>query len=58
LKRPSLAGSQAPNDSQAGRLDAGHRQIDNNSAERTLRGLAIGRKNWLFELLPKIWARG
>jgi hypothetical protein len=29
-------------------LDAGHRPIDNNATERTLRGLAIGRKNWLF----------
>jgi transposase len=29
-------------------LDAGHRPIDNNACERTLRGLAIGRKNWLF----------
>ena len=29
-------------------LDAGHRPIDNNATERSLRGLAIGRKNWLF----------
>jgi len=29
-------------------LDAGHRPIDNNACERSLRGLAIGRKNWLF----------
>ena len=33
-------------------LDASHRQIDNNSGERTLRGLAIGRKNWLFTGSP------
>ena len=29
-------------------LEAGHRPIDNNACERSLRGLAIGRKNWLF----------
>ena len=29
-------------------LDAGHRPIDNNACERSLRGLAIGRRNWLF----------
>ena len=28
--------------------DDGQLAIDNNAAERTLRGLAIGRKNWLF----------
>jgi len=26
----------------------GHLEIDNNAAERGMRGLAIGRKNWLF----------
>lgn len=26
----------------------GHLEIDNNAAERALRGVAIGRKNWLF----------
>jgi hypothetical protein len=29
-------------------VEAAHRNIDNNACERTLRGLAIGRKNWLF----------
>ena len=29
-------------------LDEGDLQIDNNACERTLRGIAIGRKNWLF----------
>ena len=29
-------------------LSDGHLEIDNNAAERTMRGLAIGRKNWLF----------
>jgi len=29
-------------------LDDGELQIDNNACERTLRGVAIGRKNWLF----------
>jgi hypothetical protein len=33
-------------------LDADHRPIDNNACERTLRGLAIGRKNWLFTGSP------
>jgi len=33
-------------------LDAGHRPIDNNACERSLRGLAIGRKNWLFTGSP------
>jgi len=33
-------------------LDAGHREIDNNRTERSLRGLAIGRKNWLFTGSP------
>ena len=33
-------------------LDAGHRPIDNNATERSLRGLAIGRKNWLFTGSP------
>ena len=29
-------------------LDNGILEIDNNAAERGMRGLAIGRKNWLF----------
>jgi transposase len=29
-------------------VDAGYLAIDNNPAERALRGVAIGRKNWLF----------
>lgn len=29
-------------------LDDGRLEIDNNTAERSLRGVAIGRKNWLF----------
>lgn len=29
-------------------LDCGNAEIDNNIAERTIRGIAIGRKNWLF----------
>ena len=29
-------------------LDHGFLEIDNNSAERSMRGIAIGRKNWLF----------
>lgn len=29
-------------------LSNGHLEIDNNAAERGMRGLAIGRKNWLF----------
>jgi transposase len=28
--------------------DDGHLEIDNNTAERALRGVALGRKNWLF----------
>jgi transposase len=28
--------------------DAGHIEIDNNAAERSIRGIALGRKNWLF----------
>jgi len=28
--------------------DAGRLEIDNNAAERSLRGVALGRKNWLF----------
>jgi hypothetical protein len=28
--------------------DDGNLEIDNNSAERSLRGVAVGRKNWLF----------
>lgn len=33
-------------------LEAGHLQIDNNACERSLRGIAIGRKNWLFTGSP------
>ena len=29
-------------------VDDGRLEIDNNAAERALRGVAIGRKNWLF----------
>jgi hypothetical protein len=29
-------------------LDNGILKIDNNSAERAMRGIAVGRKNWLF----------
>lgn len=29
-------------------LSDGHLEIDNNAAERAIRGLAVGRKNWLF----------
>jgi transposase len=29
-------------------VDDGHLEIDNNAAERALRGVALGRKNWLF----------
>lgn len=29
-------------------LSDGHLEIDNNAAERSLRGIAVGRKNWLF----------
>ena len=29
-------------------MEDGNREIDNNGAERSLRGVAIGRKNWLF----------
>ena len=29
-------------------LSNGVLEIDNNAAERSIRGLAIGRKNWLF----------
>jgi hypothetical protein len=29
-------------------LDDGELEIDNNIAERAIRGIAIGRKNWLF----------
>jgi transposase len=29
-------------------LEAGYLQIDNNAAERALRAVAVGRKNWLF----------
>ena len=29
-------------------LDEGTAEIDNNAAERAMRAIAIGRKNWLF----------
>ena len=29
-------------------LDNGKIEIDNNAAERAMRSIAIGRKNWLF----------
>ena len=29
-------------------VDDGRLAIDNNAAERSLRGIAVGRKNWLF----------
>jgi hypothetical protein len=29
-------------------IDDGHLSIDNNRAERTIKPLVIGRKNWLF----------
>ena len=29
-------------------LDHGVLELDNNSAERAMRGVALGRKNWLF----------
>ena len=29
-------------------LENGQIEIDNNAAERTMRSIAIGRKNWLF----------
>ena len=29
-------------------LDNGFLEIDNNTAERAIRGIAVGRKNWLF----------
>lgn len=29
-------------------LDDGHIEIDNNAAERALRGVALGRKNFMF----------
>ena len=29
-------------------IDDGHIEIDNNAAERSLRGVALGRKNYLF----------
>ena len=29
-------------------LDHGILELDNNTAERSMRGIAIGRKNWLF----------
>ena len=31
-----------------GLLDDGRLEIDNNIAERALRGVAVGRRNWLF----------
>ncbi|MCX5691411.1 MAG: ABC transporter permease [Planctomycetota bacterium] len=29
-------------------IDAGHVEIDNNACERSLRAVAVGRKNWMF----------
>ena len=29
-------------------LDDGHVEIDNNIVERTIRSIAVGRRNWLF----------
>jgi hypothetical protein len=29
-------------------IDNGHIEMDNNAAERSLRGVALGRKNYLF----------
>lgn len=29
-------------------VDDGRAEIDNNAAERSIRGIALGRKNWLF----------
>ena len=29
-------------------LEHGHVAIDNNAVERAVRGIAVGRKNWLF----------
>ena len=29
-------------------LNDGHIEIDNNAAERAMRGIAVGRKNWMF----------
>ncbi len=29
-------------------LDDGKIEIDNNAAERAMRSIAVGRKNWLF----------
>ncbi len=29
-------------------LDHGSLELDNNTAERAMRGIAVGRKNWLF----------
>jgi transposase len=34
-------------------IEAGHLPIDNNAAERAIRPLVIGRKNWLFSDTPK-----
>ncbi len=33
-------------------IDDGHLSIDNNSAERAIKPLVIGRKNWLFSNTP------
>ena len=33
-------------------IDDGHLSIDNNRAERAIKPLAIGRKNWLFSNTP------
>ena len=29
-------------------VDDGRAEVDNNAAERSIRGIALGRKNWLF----------
>ncbi|SNX49878.1 Transposase IS66 family protein [Vibrio thalassae] len=34
-------------------IDDGHLSIDNNRAERAIKPLVIGRKNWLFSTNPK-----
>lgn len=34
-------------------IDDGHLSIDNNRAERAIKSLVIGRKNWLFSDTPK-----
>lgn len=29
-------------------VDDGRAEVDNNAAERSIRGIVLGRKNWLF----------